>query len=122
MSSRKRVAPRERAASPHPNVGSLAATMDAILNRLATLEQRASTPASEAPGLAITQAGHVGGETAPLAQTRGRALAPVPETSMPPPLSGDGRTASPASSATSVAATPSATERLIEALRSIQPV
>lgn len=114
MSSKKRKIPPERSPSsaPPPNIDRLEATMDAILNRLATLEQRARTPDSEATVSArgaSAEPDHVGAPPA--------AAVPGPSTaaaSVPPDDSVAGGSQS--------SGTTDITERLIDALKAVHPV
>lgn len=100
MSSRKRTTPRERASSPY--LGNPAATMEAILNRLTTLEQRAETRATMPPLPTLADPALTLATSAP----RGDSVASTPGTT----------------SYSATSASTDITERLIDALKSINPV
>lgn len=117
MSSRRRAPPRERGSSPIPT-GNPAAVMEAILSRLATLEQRAETRAATPPVLALAEPAQELAMSAPrgesVASTLGATSAPRGESV----ASTSGATRYSAVSTASM----DVTERLIDALKSINPV
>lgn len=88
--------------------------MDAILNRLATLEQRVSSPAGAASQPALTTGEDAGSEAlTPL---------PVPAVSEPAPAAPCGEATSTASSVSSATPSTDVTERLIDALKAVTAV
>ncbi|XP_052749818.1 uncharacterized protein LOC128200443 [Galleria mellonella] len=112
MSSRRRPPPPQERASPpvsEPNLGNLAATVDAVLGRLATLEQRASSPVIAGLRPAITSVGDAGAETASASAT------PAPPTATIVQRSDDSIASATGSVSTDI------TERLIDALNAINP-